>query len=272
MPLRPLLPSKTEMRFASSGFAKLAFCFALIPIAGVPVCSVVAAESDAPQAKTPKPKNVLFLIADDLRPELGCYGNTIVQSPHIDYLAAQGLVFNRAYCQQAVCSPSRSSVMTGVRPDTNRVWNLTTHFRDAMPDVVTLPQLFKDQGYATMGLGKIYHGDLVDPPSWSIENKEQPKQKKQNASTEKPFNGVRLVSENMAAADDIPLTKTKRGPAFRMTDDKPNGGGEGKLADEAIAALHKLKDGGQAVLSRRWFSQAAPAIQCSQILLGSLRR
>src|SRR3954452_7340054 len=86
-----------------------------------------------------KPMNVLFIAVDDLRPELGCYGNSIVKTPNIDRLAGRGIVFNHAYCQQAVCSPSRSSLLTGRRPDATKVWDLETHFRVALPDVVTLP-------------------------------------------------------------------------------------------------------------------------------------
>src|SRR5215203_4444950 len=112
--------------------------------------------------------NVLFIAVDDLRPELGCYGNASIKSPNIDRLAQRGLVFNRAYCQQAVCSPSRSSLLTGRRPDTTKVYDLETHFRAAIPDVITLPQWFKQHGYETAGLGKIYHPSVEDAPSWTI--------------------------------------------------------------------------------------------------------
>ena len=112
--------------------------------------------------------NVLFLVVDDLRPELGCYGKDYIKSPNIDSLAKVGMVFNRAYVQQAVCSPSRTSVMTGVRPDTSKVWDLTTHFRVALPNVVTLGQQFKTNGYFVQGMGKIYHGSLDDEPTWSV--------------------------------------------------------------------------------------------------------
>ena len=110
--------------------------------------------------------NVLFIAVDDLRPELGCYGNPIIKSPNIDKLASRGLVFNRAYCQQAVCSPSRTSLLTGRRPDTTKVYDLETHFRDKIPDVVTLPQLFMQNGYHSQGLSKIYHGSLDDGKSF----------------------------------------------------------------------------------------------------------
>jgi iduronate 2-sulfatase len=112
--------------------------------------------------------NVLFIVLDDLRPELGCYGKDYIKSPNIDGLARTGIVFNRAYCQQAVCSPSRTSVMTGVRPDTAKVWDLVTSFRVALPDVITLGQQFKTNGYFVQGMGKIYHGGLNDPATWSV--------------------------------------------------------------------------------------------------------
>ena len=86
--------------------------------------------------------NVLFIAVDDLRPLLGCYGDKVAITPIIDRLAGRGTVFSRAYCQQAVCGPSRLSLMTGRRPDTTRVWDLKTHFRQALPEVVTLPQHF----------------------------------------------------------------------------------------------------------------------------------
>ncbi len=131
--------------------------------------SVVAAGLPLAAADTAQSKpNVLFIVVDDLRPELGCYGKDYIQSPNIDALAKSGMVFNRAYCQQAVCSPSRSSVMTGTRPDTTKVWDLVTHFRVALPEVVTLGQHFKNNGYFVQGMGKIFHGGLDDPQTWSV--------------------------------------------------------------------------------------------------------
>jgi arylsulfatase A-like enzyme len=114
-----------------------------------------------------KEPNVLFIAVDDLRTELGCYGTDHVISPNIDRLAGQGVCFTRAYCQSGVCNPSRASLMTGMRPDTLRVWDLYTHFRDTAPDVTTLPQHFMRSGYHCTAIGKIYHNDLLDPLSWS---------------------------------------------------------------------------------------------------------
>lgn len=134
-------------------------------------CCLVASPSvvRADDAKRP---NVLFIAIDDLRPALGCYGDSVAVTPNIDRLANRGTVFSRAYCQLAVCCPSRLSLITGRRPDTIRVWDLKTHFREAIPDVVTLPQHFKNHGYHTQSLGKIYHGSgepSKDPPSWSVD-------------------------------------------------------------------------------------------------------
>lgn len=118
-----------------------------------------------------QPLNVLFIAVDDLRPELGCYGAAHMKTPHLDRLASQGMTFERAYCQVAVCNPSRSSVLSGTRPDTTGVLDNQHFMRPNMPDVVTLPQHFKNHGYTSLSLGKIFHqserepGD--DPQSWS---------------------------------------------------------------------------------------------------------
>ena len=112
--------------------------------------------------------NVLFIAIDDLRPELGCYGSPIAQSPHLDELAKEGMRFDRSYCQQAICSPSRASLMTGARPDQIGVIENTAYFRELNPEVVTLPQHFISQGYETVYCGKIYHGRMTDEGhSWS---------------------------------------------------------------------------------------------------------
>jgi choline-sulfatase len=120
----------------------------------------------APKTEAKRP-NVLFIAVDDLRPELGCYGSTHVKSPNIDRLAGGGVTFGRAYCQQAVCNPSRASLLTGLRPDTTKVHDLYTDFRDTIPDAITLPQHFKQNGYHTAAIGKIYHNTLPDDLSWS---------------------------------------------------------------------------------------------------------
>ena len=111
--------------------------------------------------------NVLFIAVDDLRPELGCYGHPLVKSPNIDRLAQSGTVFSNAYCQQAVCAPSRASLLSGCRPDTTKIYDLQTPLRRTMSDAITLPQLYKNSGYTTISLGKIYHHANDDPEGWS---------------------------------------------------------------------------------------------------------
>ena len=119
-----------------------------------------------------KRKNVLFIVVDDLKPNLGCYGDTFAISPNIDRLAAEGTVFTNNHCQQAVCAPSRASLLTGYRPDRTKVWDLKTLIRDQNPDIITLPQYFKQNGYQTTGTGKVFDprsvDDKLDEPSWSI--------------------------------------------------------------------------------------------------------
>ena len=118
-------------------------------------------------ASAPAP-NMLVIAIDDLRDELGCYGASHIHSPHIDRLAERGVLFDHAYCQKALCGPSRNSVFSGVRPDTARVIGNQQHFRQALPDIVAMPQLFKNHGYLTRGLGKFLHDNQDDPVSWTL--------------------------------------------------------------------------------------------------------
>ncbi|MEM1166519.1 MAG: sulfatase [Planctomycetota bacterium] len=119
-----------------------------------------------------EPMNILFIAVDDLRPALACYGDEHAITPNIDRLAARGTIFANAHTQQAVCAPSRISLLTGLRPDTTQVWDLKTRLRDHLPDAITLPQHLRSLGYATVGMGKIFDirstDQQLDEPSWSI--------------------------------------------------------------------------------------------------------
>jgi iduronate 2-sulfatase len=127
---------------------------------------------ELPRAAGAEKLNVVFIIADDLRPELGCYGS-VARTPNLDALAARGRRFENAFCQQALCNPSRSSFLSGRRPDTLHVWSNGIHFRELNPDVKTLPQWFKEHGYETRCTGKIFHNWHTTPkgdrPSWSAD-------------------------------------------------------------------------------------------------------
>jgi uncharacterized sulfatase len=122
-------------------------------------------------------RNVLFIATDDLSARLGCYGASAVKTPNLDRLAQSGVLFNNAYCQFPLCCPSRTSLMTGLAPDTTRIWGNNEHFRSTMPDAVTIPQAFQKNGYFVARAGKIYHYNnpseigtpgLDDPASWQV--------------------------------------------------------------------------------------------------------
>lgn len=202
--------------------------------------------------------NVLFIAVDDLRPQLGCYGDPLVKTPNIDALAATGTIFRRAYCQQAVCSPSRTSLLTGRRPDTTKIYELQTHFRVHLPDVVTLPQHFKNAGYRAQSFGKIYHGGLDDPQSWSApawfpDGPGYGKPETLAALTEKRLQmKAEGKSENRKVLRKDPKTGTVlkraipkhrvRGPAWEAPDVPDNELPDGKTADRAIQVMRESKD------------------------------
>lgn len=177
-----------------------------------------------------KPPNVLFITVDDLRVELGCYGSSHVKSPNIDRLAARGTMFDRAYCQQTVCNVSRASMLTGLRPDTLRVWDLFTHFREHLPNAVTLPQLFKRNGYHSQCVGKIFHNWRQDtwkgdPASWSV-----PSVLHYNSH----YNDKPMVDGKLPPS----LASGPRGIECRDVPD--NAYFDGRIADTAIQALRKV--------------------------------
>jgi iduronate 2-sulfatase len=175
--------------------------------------------------------NVLFIAVDDLRAELSCYGDAHVQSPNIDRLAGWGTLFDRAYCQQAVCNPSRASMLTGMRPDTLEVWDLPTHFRRNRPELVTLPQRFKQNGYHTENIGKIFHNWRQDdyqgdPASWSVP-----------AVMHYANHGAdKALVEGPLPPDlsNVPKTETRDVPDEAYFD--------GRIARLAVEALARLKD------------------------------
>ncbi len=213
------------------------------------------------QKKSTNKPNILFIAVDDLKPVLGCYGNTLVKTPNIDRLAKMATVFNKNYCQQAICGPTRASLMTGTRPDATKIWNLTTQMRDVNPNTVTLPQYLITQGYTTSGIGKIYHPSSaiggVDPLSWSIPYLKS-KESDFPAELGLPANGqyqlpdtkARMTpdiiaerkqqNKDLAANDENP--KSIKGPSTEcmdLPDDAYQDGVNALLAKNQIIALSK---------------------------------
>ena len=180
-----------------------------------------------------KPLNVLFIAVDDLRPEINASGSNVIKTPNLDRIAAKGTTFDRAYCQQAVCSPSRSSLMTGRRPDATRVWDLDTHFRTALPDAVTVAQYFKNHGYHSQGMGKIFHGGFDDAPSWTV-----------------PWETPKAPQYATAEAQKLQSTHVDnkgrgRGPAYESADVTDDTYTDGKTARLAAKTLGDLKQSGK---------------------------
>jgi arylsulfatase A-like enzyme len=200
--------------------------------------SPVSSLSDRRAWGTESPKrNVLFVAVDDLRPQLGCYGHEEIRSPNIDRLAARGLLFERAYCQQAVCAPSRASLLTGTRPDTTKIYNLSTPVRKAMPDVLTLPQHFRNHGYETVSLGKIYHHRNDDNgKGWSVPAWHPKGEWKGRGYVS--AEAIHLMEERDATNPE----KKGIGPPVDAADVADNGYPDGATADRAIQELRRLKD------------------------------
>lgn len=173
--------------------------------------------------------NIVVFLVDDLRTELGCYGNQQVKSPNIDALANEGVLFQNAYAQQAICAPSRMSILTGLRPESIGIYSLFTPLRSKHKEMVSIPQFFKENGYTTVSLGKVYHHGYDDKESWSIHFP------KEANSWVKP--------ENLALIDSLEQTGYKgNGPAFEDADVEDEAYKDGRVAKNAIETLQKIKD------------------------------
>lgn len=196
-------------------------CFVCFPL-------ILAALCPAMSLAQPKP-NVLLICVDDLKPTIGCYGDAFAKTPNIDALAKRGVRFESAYCNQAICSPSRNALMTGLRPQTIGIYDLETHFRKAAPDAVTFSQHFIQNGYVAAGLGKIYHvghGNSDDKRSWS-------------APSWRPRKPSYVLETSLG---NIVTDKNgkQRGPATESADVADDSFADGAIADEAIERLKTL--------------------------------
>lgn len=187
--------------------------------------------------------NVLLILVDDLKPSFGAYGEEWVHSPNLDRLAARGMRFDRAYCNQAVCAPSRNNLLTGSRSTSLGIYDLGTNFRKAVPDAVTLPQFFKRHGYHTAGIGKVFHighGNVGDDLSWSV-----------------PFQPDKVIDYALPESTGGELTREEalfsnksgrgrpRGAAWENADVSDDAYADGRIAAEGIKRLREYKDSNQ---------------------------
>jgi arylsulfatase A-like enzyme len=182
--------------------------------------------------------NVLFIIADDLRPALGCYGNSIIKTPNIDRLATRGTQFNRAYAQFPLCNPSRTSMLNGRYPTQTGVMDNNTYFRAKHPDFVTIPQYFQQHGYATLRTGKIFHGGIDDQVSWTEGGEPvDPNITNRRPSPVATGQGAREVGDEEAAP-----ARANSSDRIVVLEGDGESHGDYKIATRAIDYLGRYKD------------------------------
>jgi iduronate 2-sulfatase len=187
-------------------------------------CLVAVARADE------KRPNVLFILADDMKAALGCQGNALARTPNLDRFAKSGVLFNKAYCQFPLCNPSRVSMLTGRYPKTTGVLGNRDEFRNSHPEWITLPQWFKQQGYVTGETGKIFHGGIDDPLSWTEGAMKHLKVEKRPRQTVWPLPG------------DDKLSKDHKSDRRIILDGNGDGHPENAVADRAIAFLRAERE------------------------------
>jgi iduronate 2-sulfatase len=202
----------------------------LLPVAVVLLLgSLVFSQRRTSAEAAPPPQkqkyNVLFIASDDLRPTLGCYGNNIVQTPNVDKLAAGGIRFDKAYCQYPLCNPSRSSLLTGKFPTQTGILDNEYYVRALRPELISLPQHFKANGYATLRSGKIFHGGMDDSEAWT-EGFEAP-----------TFTGAKRPPANSEGPE-----RTSQSDRIIMLEGDGESNGDYKATTRAIEYLEKYKD------------------------------
>ncbi|HSE33674.1 MAG TPA: sulfatase [Pyrinomonadaceae bacterium] len=187
--------------------------------------------------------NVLFLIADDLRPALGCYGNSIIKTPNIDRLAARGTQFNRAYAQFPLCNPSRTSMLNGRYPTQTGVMDNNTYFRAKHPEFITLPQYFKKNSYATLRSGKIFHGGIDDQVSWTEGGEPvDPNIVNRPPSPVATGQGAREVGDEEATARANRPARASASDRIVVLDGDGESHGDYRIATRAIDFLNRFKE------------------------------
>ena len=187
-------------------------------------------------ARSAERMNVLFIISDDLRTELGCYGSKLAKTPNIDRLAADGVRFDRAYCQFPLCNPSRTSMLTGRYPTTTRVLGNRQWFGAINLEYISLPRHFRNHGYTTIRAGKIFHGGLDDTEAWTIGGAERFFGEGATATVPRKDR-----DEPLAENDGPPLTKQQRSDRWFVLDGDGESHGDYKTAELAIRMMREHK-------------------------------
>ncbi len=215
-------------------------------LAGIWLLNTVCLFASAGSSLAADKPNILFIAIDDLRPELGCYGSEIAVTPNMDRLAEEGMLFERAYCQQAICGPSRASLMTGRRPDSIGITHNYVKIRELNPDILTLPQHFGAHGYDTVYCGKIFHPGDKDEVSWN----RQPARSNIATDTRRAVMGFALEKNQRTTSEtrermfakygEVARYGLAMGPAYECADVPDNTYEDGYNTDLAIATLNEM--------------------------------
>jgi len=187
-----------------------------------------AADGNGRSGKKP---NILFIAVDDLRPQLGCYGQTQMISPNIDRLAAEGVIFKRSFCSVPVCGASRASLLSGVRPTRDRFLHWYTRVDEDLPGALTLPEYFRQNGYHTISIGKVYHHPDDDENGWNEPPYRLPAEYRYLIEE-----NIRIDKANREAGQG------RRGPAWEAVDVDDGKYPDGTYAEKAISDLKRLKE------------------------------
>ena len=190
------------------------------------------------QADGQKP-HILLICVDDLKPALGCYGDPLAKTPNLDRLASRGMAFDKAYCNQAVCAPSRYNLMLGSRSTSLGLYGLGKPFREVYPDAVTMSQYFRRHGWRAEGIGKIFHfghGNTGDPESWSVPPHREPVVEyllpENSADGQLTREEAFFTNQKLGQVYSLP-----RGHAWEMADVPDNAYADGRIGDEGIKRL-----------------------------------
>ncbi len=245
MPHRPQPPTPREIL---KGAAAVGLAAAFSRWSNLTAADAPAVKTDSKTADQPK-YNVLFLMADDMRPELGCYGNALNPTPHINALAKAGVMFERGYCQFPLCCPSRSSMLTGRQVINTGVLGNRTWFGDVHPELVSLPKYFQQHGYVTARTGKIFHGGIDDTAAWSIGGEPRSLAGAGESDMTATIPATRpgqvisdLAKRNQALSRTTGMTTAQYSDRAIMLEGDGEGHGDYATADRAIEFLRQYKD------------------------------